>query len=65
MKCYLECKVDGERLRVSKKQLVWLISHATDQDVTSTYNIIVVTEYGEGRYSSSKYLDALLKVLKQ
>jgi hypothetical protein len=65
MKYFLECKADGERLQVNKKQLIWLIEHATDRDVTSTYNIVVVNEYGEGRYSSSKHLDALLKVLKQ
>jgi hypothetical protein len=64
MKCFLECKVDGERMQVSKQQLKWLIEHATDHNLTEIY-IVVVNGNIQGRYTTSKGLETVLKILQQ
>jgi hypothetical protein len=61
MKCYLQCKVDGERLGVSKRQLQWLIEHATDYELTKLYDIVIENGSIQGRYTT---VDGLLTVLK-
>jgi hypothetical protein len=64
MKCYLQCKVDGECLQVSKKQLQWLIEHATDHNVTEMYDIIILNGKNTVKVETSRGLETVLKILQ-